>query len=151
MRRCRVNASRSLNGSKRSTAIHLLCRIKARHPGGQALVLGAKAGVDPSIVLKVLGGGYAQTRVMDVRGPKVIQGQFEPGFKSRLHHKDLNIALQTARDLHVPLPATALAQQLFSALLAAGRGDLDHSAIITIFEDLAGIQARTPLAPQLDG
>jgi 2-hydroxy-3-oxopropionate reductase len=109
----------------------------------EALVLGTKAGVDPAVILRVLSGGYAQTRVMDVRGPKIVQGDFEPGFKSKFHYKDLNIILDTARQLEVPLPATALAHELFSALLAAGRGDLDHSAVITVLEDLAHVQART--------
>jgi 2-hydroxy-3-oxopropionate reductase len=109
----------------------------------EAFVLGAKAGVDPAVILKVLSGGYAQTRVMDVRGPRVIQGDFEPGFRSRFHYKDLNIIIETAKQLHVPLPATALAHELFAALMAAGRGDLDHSAVITILEDLAHVAART--------
>jgi 2-hydroxy-3-oxopropionate reductase len=109
----------------------------------EALVLGTKAGVDPSIILKVLSAGYAQTRVMDVRGAKIVKGEFEPGFKSKFHYKDLNIIMAAARDLQVALPATAIAHELFSALLAAGRGDLDHSAVITIIEDLAGVQART--------
>lgn len=108
----------------------------------EALVLGAKAGVDPEIIIKVLSGGYAQTRVMDVRGPKIIKGEFEPGFKSRFHYKDLNIIMDTARALNVPLPASSLAHELFSAMLASGRGDLDHSAVINIIEDLAKVQAR---------
>lgn len=111
----------------------------------EALVLGSKAGVDPQIILKVLSGGYAQTRVMDVRGPKVVRGDFEPGFKSKFHYKDLNIIMETAKELHVPLPTTAIAHELFNALIACGRGDLDHSAIITVLEDLAGLQARTIL------
>jgi 2-hydroxy-3-oxopropionate reductase len=109
----------------------------------EALVLGAKAGVDPATVIKVLSGGYAQTRVMDVRGPKIVKGEFEPGFKSKFHFKDLGIIMDTARELHVSLPATAVAQQLFSALLANGRGDLDHSAVITVIEDLANVKARS--------
>jgi len=109
----------------------------------EAFVLGAKAGVDPAIILKVLSGGYAQTRVMDVRGPKIIKGEFEPGFKSKFHYKDLNIIMDTAKSLNVPLPATAVAHELFSALLASGRGDLDHSAVINIIEDLAKVEART--------
>ena len=109
----------------------------------EAFVLGAKAGVDPAIILQVLSGGYAQTRVMDVRGPKIIKGEFEPGFKSKFHYKDLNIIMSTAKDLHVALPATAVAHELFSALMALGRGDLDHSAVITIIEDLTGVEART--------
>ena len=109
----------------------------------EAFVLGTKAGVDPAIILKVLSGGYAQSRVMDVRGPKLIEGDFQPGFKSKFHLKDLNIIIETARDYSVPLPAAALAQQLFNALVASDRGDLDHSAVITIIEDLAKVQART--------
>jgi 2-hydroxy-3-oxopropionate reductase len=109
----------------------------------EAFVLGAKAGVDPAIILQVLSGGYAQTRVMDVRGPKIIKGEFDPGFKSKFHYKDLNIIMDTAKTLHVALPATAVAHELFSALMALDRGDLDHSAVITIIEDLTGVKART--------
>jgi len=109
----------------------------------EAFVLGSKAGVDPAIILQVLSGGYAQTRVMDARGPKVIKGEFEPGFKSRFHYKDLNIIMDTAKKLNVPLPGTAIAHELFAALMATGRGELDHSAVINIIEDLAGVEART--------
>lgn len=109
----------------------------------EALVLGTKAGVDPAVILKVLSGGYAQTRVMDARGPRIIKGDFEPGFKGKLHYKDLNIVMATARELHVPLPATAVAQELFGTLLASGRGEMDHSAIVTVLEDLAGVKARS--------
>ena len=109
----------------------------------EAFVLGAKAGVDPAVILQVLSGGYAQTRVMDARGPRVIKGEFEPGFKSRFHYKDLNIVMDTARQLNVPLPATAVAHELFASLMATGRGELDHSAIINIIEELAKVQART--------
>jgi len=109
----------------------------------EALVLGAKAGVDPAIIIQVLSGGYAQTRVMDVRGPRIIRGDFQPGFKSRFHYKDLNIIMKTAGDYGIPLPVTSLVHELFAAMVAAGRGDLDHSGIITVLEDLAGVQART--------
>jgi 2-hydroxy-3-oxopropionate reductase len=109
----------------------------------EALVLGAKAGVDPAIIIQVLSGGYAQTRVMDVRGPRVIRGDFQPGFRSKFHLKDLNIIMKTANDYGVPLPVTSLVHELFAAMVAAGRGDLDHSGIITVLEDLAGVQART--------
>jgi 2-hydroxy-3-oxopropionate reductase len=109
----------------------------------EALVLGAKAGVDPAIILQVLNGGYAQTRVMEVRGPKVIHGDYQPGFKSRLHYKDLNIISRTAQEYQVPLPVTSLVRELFSSLLASGRGEFDHSGIITILEDLAQIKVRS--------
>lgn len=103
----------------------------------EALVLGAKAGVDPAVVLKVLSGGFAQSRVMDVRGPKIIKRIFEPGFRSKLHYKDLSIVCDTARDYGVSLPASALARELFGAMQAHGWGELDHSAVIRVIELLA--------------
>lgn len=109
----------------------------------EALVLGAKAGVDPAVILQVLGGGYAQNRVMDVRGPMLIQGDFAPGFKSRFHFKDLNNILKTGDDYGVPLPVTSTVYQLFAQLLEAGGGELDHTALITVLEQSAGIEART--------
>ena len=109
----------------------------------EAFVLGAKAGVDPAIILQVLSGGYAQSRVMDARGLRVIRGDYQPGFRSRLHYKDLNVITRTAQEYGVPLPVTSLVRELFSAMLASGRGDLDHSGIITILEDLAQIKVRS--------
>lgn len=109
----------------------------------EALVLGAKAGVDPAIVLKVLSGGYAQSRVMDVRGPRIIKGDFEPGFRSRFHYKDLNIIRETARAFECCLPGSALAHELFSAMQANDWGDLDHSAVIKVIELVSNVEART--------
>lgn len=111
----------------------------------EALVLGAKAGVDPAVIIKVLSGGYAQTRVMDVRGPRAIRRDFEPGFKSKFHYKDLNIIRETGRAFNVPLPATALAHELFGALIANGDGDLDHSAILKVFENLADVEVKADI------
>lgn len=111
----------------------------------EALVLGSKAGVDPAVIVKVLSGGYAQSRVMDVRGLRAIKRDFEPGFKSKFHYKDLNIIRETGRAYDVPLPAAALAHELFNAMMAKGRGDLDHSAVLTVIEDLAGITVKTDM------
>jgi 2-hydroxy-3-oxopropionate reductase len=108
----------------------------------EALVLGTKAGVDPAIIVKVLSAGYAQSRVMDVRGPRVIERDFEPGFKSKFHFKDLNIIRETGRSYNVPLPAAALAYELFNTMIAKGRGELDHSGVVTIIEDLAEVEVR---------
>jgi 2-hydroxy-3-oxopropionate reductase len=108
-----------------------------------ALVLGAKAGVDPAVVVEVLSGGFAQSRVMDVRGPRVIEGIFEPGFRSALHYKDLNIVREAARAYEASLPASALAHELFGAMQAQGWGDLDHSAVLRVIELLSGAEART--------
>lgn len=104
----------------------------------EALVLGAKAGVDPAKIVQVLSGGLANSRVMEMRGPTMITHQFAPGFRVNLHRKDLGIALATGREQSVPLPVTALVGQLYDALSAAGRGDLDHSSLITLIEDLSG-------------
>ncbi|MBM4429754.1 MAG: 2-hydroxy-3-oxopropionate reductase [Chloroflexi bacterium] len=108
----------------------------------ETLVLGAKAGVDPAIVVKVLSGGYAQSRVMDVRGPRIIRRDFEPGFRSRFHYKDLNIIRETARAFECCLPASALTHELFSAMQANGWGDLDHSAVIKVIELLSDVEVR---------
>lgn len=109
----------------------------------EALVLGAKTGVDPAIVVKVLSGGFAQSRVMDVRGPRIIKRIFEPGFRSKLHYKDLNIIRETARDYGISLPASALAHELFGAMQAQGWGDLDHSAVMRVIELLSDVEVRT--------
>jgi len=106
----------------------------------EALVLGAKAGVDPEIILKVLSAGYAQTRVMDVRGPRILKGDYAPGFRSRFHHKDLNIIRETARAYGACLPASALAHELFTAMVAGGWGDLDHSGIVKVIEKLSNCE-----------
>lgn len=103
----------------------------------EALVAGAKAGVDPEKIIQVLSGGLAASRVLELKGPGMIAHQFQPGFRVDLHRKDLAIALETARAGAAPAPATALVGQLFEALAAAGHGDLDHSALVTVYEDLA--------------
>ena len=103
----------------------------------EALVLGAKAGVDPAKIAQVLGGGLAASRVLELRGPTMLRHDFAPGFRVDLHRKDLGIALATGKEHGVPLPSTAVVAQLFEALAAAGRGGLDHSALLTLLEDLA--------------
>ena len=104
----------------------------------EALVLGAKAGVEPETIIKVLSAGYAQTRVMDVRGPRIVKGDYAPGFRSRFHYKDLNIIRETARAYGASLPASALAHELFTSMIANGWGDLDHSAVVKVIEQLSG-------------
>jgi len=108
----------------------------------EALTLGAKAGLDPERLIHALGGGMAGSRCLDMKGPQIIKGNFQPGFKIDLHYKDLGLIMEAARALQVPLPTTAVVQELFSALRVKGRGGLDHSAVITLIEDLAGVQAR---------
>jgi 2-hydroxy-3-oxopropionate reductase len=109
----------------------------------EALTLGAKAGVDPAKIVQVLSGGLARCGVLENRGQRMVQGDFEPGFRIRLHYKDLNIIRQTSSDYGVPLPVAAAVHELFTTAMSHGRGELDHSGLLTVIEDLAGIQART--------
>ena len=104
---------------------------------GEALVLAKKAGLDPNVVFDAVKGGLAGSNVLNAKGPMMIEGNFNPGFRIRLHQKDLNNALQTARELSVPLPFTALAQQVIGSLMNEGKGDADHSAIANFIEDMA--------------
>jgi 2-hydroxy-3-oxopropionate reductase len=107
----------------------------------EALVLGAKAGVDPEIVLKVISGGYAM-HVLDVRGPLALKRDFQPGFKTKLHYKDLGIALAAGSEYGVPLPVTSIIHEMMGALKVLGRAENDHSAIITLLEDLAKVEVK---------
>ncbi|MCA1738019.1 MAG: 2-hydroxy-3-oxopropionate reductase [Actinobacteria bacterium] len=93
----------------------------------EALVLGTKAGVDPAKVIEVLSGGLAGNKVMEVKREKLLSHDFEPGGKIKFHHKDLGIALEAGKEYGVPLPVTALVDQMFGALIAKGRGGWDHS------------------------
>jgi 2-hydroxy-3-oxopropionate reductase len=103
----------------------------------EALVLGAKAGVDPAKIIEAVSGGLAGTKVMDQKRDKFLEHDFAPGFRIELHHKDLGIALRTAREVGVPLPVTALVDQMLQELQVKGRGELDHSAVLSVLEDAA--------------
>ncbi len=109
----------------------------------EALTLGAKAGVDPATIVQVLSGGLARCGVLENRGQRMVRGDFGPGFRVRLHYKDLNIVRQTCKDYGVPLPVTALVHELFATALTKDRGELDHTGLLTVVEELAGILART--------
>jgi 2-hydroxy-3-oxopropionate reductase len=108
---------------------------------GEALTLAKKAGLDRELTLKALAGGLAGSRCLDQKTPNYVQNSYKPGFKIDLHYKDLGLIMESARAIGVPLPATAVVQELFNALRVKGRGQLDHSAVITLLEDLAGTPA----------
>jgi 2-hydroxy-3-oxopropionate reductase len=103
----------------------------------EALVLGSKAGVDPKRILDVLGGGLAANKVMEMRRTNFLEHDFTPGFRIDLHHKDLNIALESGDAFGVPLPVTGLVQQYMRALRAKGHGGDDHSGLLQLVEELA--------------
>ncbi|MCL6640339.1 MAG: 2-hydroxy-3-oxopropionate reductase [Candidatus Rokubacteria bacterium] len=107
----------------------------------EALTLARKAGLDREATLRALAGGLAGSRCLEQKTPNYLSGSYQPGFKVDLHYKDLGLIMEAARALGVPVPTTAVVQELFSALRVKGRGGLDHSAIITLLEDLAGVGA----------
>jgi len=104
----------------------------------EALTLGKKAGLDRDLLLTALAGGLAGSKCLEQKRPNYLANTYNPGFKIDLHYKDLGLIMESARALGVPLPATAVVQELFSALRVKGRGGLDHSGVITLLEDLAG-------------
>jgi 2-hydroxy-3-oxopropionate reductase len=105
---------------------------------GEALLFASKAGADPALVRKALMGGFASSRILEVHGERIIQRNFEPGFRIELHQKDLNLALEGARTLGLSLPNTATAQQLFNSCVAHGGKAWDHSAMARALEMMAG-------------
>lgn len=103
----------------------------------EALVFASKAGCDPAKVRQALMGGFASSKILEVHGERMINRTFEPGFRLKLHQKDLNLALQSARTLNVSLPNTANTQELMNACAAQGEEDADHSGLVRALERLA--------------
>ncbi len=103
----------------------------------EALALGRAAGVEPTILVQVLGAGLARCGVLELRGARMAEHDFTPGFRSRLHAKDLRNALATAHAADVPLPTTTLVHELFEDLVRSGRGELDHTSLLALVEERA--------------
>jgi len=110
----------------------------------EALTLARKAGVDPAKVRDALLGGFAQSRILDLHGKRILDRNFQPGFKIKLHRKDLAIALQTGREVALALNATAQAAEQMNALIAQGKGELDHSALALLVEQLGNVRIEAP-------
>jgi 2-hydroxy-3-oxopropionate reductase len=108
----------------------------------EALLFASKAGADPVKVRAALMGGFAQSRILELHGEKMLNRTFNPGFRIRLHQKDLNLALQSARSMGLSLPNTATTQELFNAVAAQGGIDLDHSAMVLALEKLANHEIK---------
>ena len=104
----------------------------------EALSFAKKAGADPAKVREALMGGFAASRILEVHGERMIKRTFDPGFRIRLHRKDLSLAVEAAKALDMSLPNTAATQQLMNAAIALGDGDRDHSGLIRTLEVLAG-------------
>jgi 2-hydroxy-3-oxopropionate reductase len=106
----------------------------------EAFTLAKKAGVNLEKMREALLGGFAQSRILDLHGKRIIERNFKPGFKIKLHRKDMNIALQAGKELSVPLYSTAQVAAQMDALIAQGNGEADHSSLALLLEQLAGIE-----------
>jgi len=104
----------------------------------EALLFAKRAGADPAKVRQALMGGFASSRILEVHGERMVKETFDPGFRIRLHRKDMTLAVDAARALDLALPNTAATQQLMNAAVASGDGDRDHSALIKTLERLSG-------------
>lgn len=105
----------------------------------EALVLAQKSGVDPAQVVQAISRGAAQCWALDNKPPKIFSRNLGPGFKAYMQAKDLKIVIDTGRTYQVPLPLTAVAHQLYEAMISMGNGELDNSAVITVLEALAHV------------
>jgi 2-hydroxy-3-oxopropionate reductase len=110
---------------------------------GESFSLGVKAGLDPQVIYQAIRGGLAGSQVLETKAPMIFQRNFKPGFKIKLHQKDLHNALLTAKDLGVPLPLSSLVQQAFTSLITEGKAEEDHSALATFFEKIAKVEIKS--------
>lgn len=131
------------NVTKLANQIMVACNIAAM---GEALVLATRAGLDPEVVFQAVKGGLAGSTVLNAKAPMVIDRNFKPGFRIRLHQKDLRNALLAAESLKVALPLTGTVQQMLMALMNRGEGDLDHAGIVRFIEEMAGTEVKRPQA-----
>jgi 2-hydroxy-3-oxopropionate reductase len=129
------------NVTKLANQIMVACNIAAM---GEALVLATKAGLDPEVVFNAVKAGLAGSTVLNVKAPMVYSRNFKPGFRIRLHQKDLRNALLAAESLKVSLPLTSTVQNILVSLMNSGRGDLDHSAIVQFIEEMAAAEVKKP-------
>jgi 2-hydroxy-3-oxopropionate reductase len=129
------------NVTKLANQIMVACNIAAM---GEALALSTRCGLDPEVVLNAVKSGLAGSAVVNAKGPMLIARNFKPGFKIKLHQKDLRNALQTAEANRMFLPLTALVQQMMLSLMGDGKGELDHSAIATFVEELSHVEVKRP-------
>ena len=127
------------NVTKLANQIMVACNIAAM---GEALVLATKAGLDPEVVFNAVKAGLAGSTVLNVKAPMVYSRNFKPGFRIRLHQKDLRNALLAAESLKVSLPLTSTVQNMLIGLMNNGKGDLDHSALVQVIEEASGVEVK---------
>jgi len=135
----RVGEIGSGNTTKLANQIIVALNIAAM---SEAMVLAAKAGVDPEMVFQAIRGGLAGSTVLDAKMPLVLKGNFKPGFRIELHIKDLANALDTAHEVGVPVPLSSAVMEVMQALKVDGKGTDDHGGIIQFYEKLSKVQVR---------
>jgi 2-hydroxy-3-oxopropionate reductase len=118
---------------------------------GEALLFASKAGADPAKVRQALMGGFANSRILELHGERMVKRVFDPGFRIELHQKDLNLALSAARKMGISLPNTATAQELFNACAAHGGAKWDHSGMVRALEIMARHEIGQAHAPSASG
>lgn len=129
------------NTTKLANQIMVACNIAAM---GEALSLATRCGLDPEVVFNAVKGGLAGSAVLNAKGPMLMGRNFKPGFRIKLHQKDLRNALKTAEAKEMFLPLTSLVQQMILSLMGGGKGDLDHSAIATFVEETSHVEVKRP-------
>ena len=129
------------NVTKLANQIMVACNIAAM---GEALVLATKAGLDPEVVFNAVKAGLAGSTVLNVKAPMVYSRNFKPGFRIRLHQKDLRNALLAVESMKVSLPLTSMVQNMLIDLMNNGKGDLDHSAIVQVIEEASAVEVKKP-------
>jgi len=135
----RVGDSGAGNVAKLANQIVVALNIAAM---SEALVLAAKAGVQPDLVYQAIRGGLAGSTVLDAKAPLVMDRKFSPGFRVNLHIKDLGNVLETSREIGVPLPLTAAVMEMMQALKVDGLGDADHCSLVRHYEKMANIEVK---------
>jgi len=109
----------------------------------EAFIFAQKSGVDPAKVRRAIMGGYAQSRILELHGQRMLERNFQPGGKVRFHRKDLEIVLSVAKETGICLPGTSMISQLFNAVVAHGGSDWDHSAVVTALESMSDVIVRS--------
>jgi len=108
----------------------------------EAFTMGVKGGVDPQIMHEVILNGSGRCWALEDRMPNILKGEFAPGFTIDLHAKDIKLALEMSNELHTPIYVSSVVYELFKTAQVTGKGKLDNSAIITLYENLAGVEVR---------
>jgi len=108
----------------------------------EALIMGKKAGVDPEAIFNAIRGGLAGSQCLEDKAPRMFEGRYDPGFRIRLHVKDLTNVLETSRELHTAMPLTSQVMEMMQVLVAEGHDDADHGGLALYYEKLNGLSLK---------